>query len=370
MRNSIIKTVGQLVLVVVTFVTIVALVGAIAAGYVNPHSYVSLQFLALCAPFIYIVLFVELVLWMILWNRRMMIICCSVLVICFWVLGDFVQLRWTKHYDTDKKNADELTLVSYNTHCMGNFYDSEERLTEICNGLDSLDADVICLQEFTVRDSVELDIVDKLFSKYAYRMYQYNPNKSLKGYSGRITLSKYPLDKRKDYSTGDYGAGFLSCNMVHQNDTLRIFNCHLQTTGVNKVNHEQGVMKILKGDSTKVQSREIMVAMSENFRERALQADTLRLEIDKYNDNVLVLGDFNATPMSYTYEKVKGSLSDAFKNGGDGFGSTFRLMGGVFRIDYIFYNSDKYSTVTYESPEWEFSDHKPVLVTLKKLNDE
>ncbi|MFI3287302.1 MAG: endonuclease/exonuclease/phosphatase family protein [Rikenellaceae bacterium] len=367
MQSSIFSKIIKLILIVVTALLVSSLLCAIVAGGVDPRETVWLQFFAMAIPFIYLALCFVLIIWILLWHRTMIFVSLGVLLATSFSVGGFVQLEWGKKYPGEKKTAEELTLVSYNTHCMGNFDDSKERLSEICNRLDSLDSDIICFQEFMVRDSSELAIVDELFDKYAYRIYQKNPTESLSGYTGRIILSKYPLSRRRNYNSGDYGSGFTSCDMVHLGDTIRIFNCHLQTTGFNKINKEQSVMKFLEGDSTKIQSQKTASIMAENFRERAAQADTLSQKIESFKNGVLVIGDFNATPMSYTYETIKGDLSDAFRDAGDGYGSTYREMGGFFRIDYVLYNSSLYECESYQSPDWTYSDHKPVIVTLKKI---
>ncbi len=367
MRSSIFSKIIKLILIVITAVIGLSLLCAMVAGVVSPEKAVWLQFFAMGAPFIYLAAAIMLIVWIILWQRVMMLFCLGILVATSFSAGNFVQLEWGKRYPSEKKTEQDLTLVSYNTHCMGNFNSSLEQLTQICNELDSLNADVVCFQEFMVRDSVELGIIDVLFDKYAYRIYQKNPTESLGGYTGRITLSKYPLSRRRNYNSKENTSGFTSCDMVHLGDTIRIFNCHLQTTGFNKVNKEQGVMMLIDGDSTTVQSQKIARTMSENFKERALQADTLRHEIESSKGSVLVVGDFNATPMSYTVERIKGDLSDAFRSCGDGFGSTYREVGGFFRIDYVFYDSSFYECDSYESPDWSYSDHKPVIVTLKKI---
>ena len=68
-------------------------------------------------------------------------------------------------------------------------------------------------------------------------------------------------------------------------------------------------------------------------------------------------GDFNDTPLSYTYRLMSRGLQDAFREKGRGFYNTFR-------IDYVLV-SDDFEVLSYEVPSVEFSDHHPVFVRLK-----
>ena len=79
----------------------------------------------------------------------------------------------------------------------------------------------------------------------------------------------------------------------------------------------------------------------------------------------IVLGDFNDTPVSYTYKKMRGDLEDTFINAGSGFAYTYNRLFSMLRIDYIFH-SPRYDTETYHSEDLPWSDHNPVFVRLRK----
>lgn len=53
----------------------------------------------------------------------------------------------------------------------------------------------------------------------------------------------------------------------------------------------------------------------------------IRAVIDSTHYPVIVAGDFNDTPSSYTYRRLKGDMTDGFRAVGNGFGGTFRLSG-------------------------------------------
>ena len=76
----------------------------------------------------------------------------------------------------------------------------------------------------------------------------------------------------------------------------------------------------------------------------------------------LVLGDFNDTPLSYTYFRLLRGRHDTFVKAGKGFGATYRALWPFIRIDYILYPKDL-QAVSYEVGEATYSDHFPVIAT-------
>jgi endonuclease/exonuclease/phosphatase (EEP) superfamily protein YafD len=86
--------------------------------------------------------------------------------------------------------------------------------------------------------------------------------------------------------------------------------------------------------------------------------------VDESPYPLVVCGDFNDTPASYTYRKIKGGLEDSFVAAGKGYAYTYRYLRRLLRIDYLFYSRDIFKATGYNSPDLEYSDHKPVIVTL------
>ena len=78
---------------------------------------------------------------------------------------------------------------------------------------------------------------------------------------------------------------------------------------------------------------------------------------------VVVMGDFNDTPQSYAYRKIKKGLHDAFKISGRGFGNTYAGELPSFRIDYIMYSNPLIS-YQFKRIKTEYSDHFPITTWL------
>ena len=68
---------------------------------------------------------------------------------------------------------------------------------------------------------------------------------------------------------------------------------------------------------------------------RAEQAQIIANYIKDSPYPVIVMGDFNDTPQSYAYRKIRKGIHDAFRLAGGGFGNTYSGDLPSFRIDFI-----------------------------------
>ena len=75
---------------------------------------------------------------------------------------------------------------------------------------------------------------------------------------------------------------------------------------------------------------------------------------------MIVSGDFNNTPYSYVYRKIKGNMIDAFQEGGNGFGRTFDFKYFPVRIDFILVD-ESFKVNGFKTYEEKLSDHYPIL---------
>ncbi len=94
--------------------------------------------------------------------------------------------------------------------------------------------------------------------------------------------------------------------------------------------------------------------------------------VEKVDGPVVLLGDFNLTDQTDQYRRITGSLRDAHRAAGWGFGHTFPAHGRIYvlpipvpliRIDYVFYSPGLAAIETHLG-ENAGSDHRPVIATL------
>ena len=79
---------------------------------------------------------------------------------------------------------------------------------------------------------------------------------------------------------------------------------------------------------------------------------------------IIIMGDFNDTPQSYTYQQLVESKQDIFVKSGSGFEATFLKPFPFLRIDYIFADN-AFTPVRYSSTDSIKSDHKLIFADLQ-----
>ena len=90
------------------------------------------------------------------------------------------------------------------------------------------------------------------------------------------------------------------------------------------------------------------------------QLDLLFANIDECKYPFIICGDFNETPYSYTYWRMRRHTTDSFVDEGNGFGLTFSSANLLARIDYQFV-SDGIIVEKLETDKlMRLSDHLPV----------
>jgi endonuclease/exonuclease/phosphatase family metal-dependent hydrolase len=96
--------------------------------------------------------------------------------------------------------------------------------------------------------------------------------------------------------------------------------------------------------------------------------EELLLQTSNISTPVILLGDFNTTSLSKSYDHITEEFHDSFIYTGDGFGFTYparekfgiKLPWPLVRIDYIFFNEQLISHETKVIEENGGSDHRPV----------
>lgn len=170
-------------------------------------------------------------------------------------------------------------------------------------------------------------------------------------------LSKYPITNRVILSSDERSQFALQADLKVGEQKLRLINCHLQTTSWNQVKHSENYFL-----------EESVLIISDNFQKRERQTKKICELMDSSSLPLIVAGDFNETPVSYSYHKIGSGLTDSFRSAGNGYSYTYKNLKKLFRIDYIFYDKKAMSAYNYRTENLVYSDHLPVLVdfVLKK----
>ncbi|MBR1539333.1 MAG: endonuclease/exonuclease/phosphatase family protein, partial [Bacteroidales bacterium] len=108
---------------------------------------------------------------------------------------------------------------------------------------------------------------------------------------------------------------------------------------------------------------QVHVRMREATRRRTEQvAALLESEAGSPWPNI-VCGDFNDTPMSYTYHRLIRGKKDSFVEAGTGFSSSYAVLWPMLRIDYILFPQE-FGAADHGTARIPWSDHYPATTTI------
>lgn len=365
-RRRIVLRVADALSMAVSCLVAAALLLSYLAPHVDPGAVLWFAFLGMAAPFLWVADIVLMLYWVLRWKPVAVVLAVAALAGAGHVTK-FYRPSPGRVY-SEQKVSGTLRVLSYNVE---GFFGSDS-LGERGNRMDAItafiretDPDIVCLQEFEINRINPFGRFEDSLPEWKYKALFFRNDDTSAGGLGLAVYSKYPLMRRGGIRYPESNNSSMWVDAVVRRDTIRIYNNHMQSTQVDRSDREYlGGMKVLSDSLGEDRTRSILHKLGRNFRVRASQADSIAGRIHDGTPKVIVCGDFNDTPMSYTYRRMRGDLEDAFSRKGRGPVYTYRGLGGVFRIDYLFH-SDDFETVDYRSAQPPWSDHYPVIVDLK-----
>lgn len=142
-------------------------------------------------------------------------------------------------------------------------------------------------------------------------------------------------------------------------DTLRVYNMHLESMAIEEKEVGEAVESKI---ALETKGRSIARRLKGGFVARSHQVRKLLEHIEASPYPVLLCGDLNDLPSSYTYQTLRSQLENAFEEGGNGFGFTYNGKLPI-RIDNQFY-SPELELLSFEVlDQIKFSDHFPLQAT-------
>ena len=343
------------------------------ACYVHPSWHWVSGFMGLLYP---VLLFVN-VLFVVFWLcfRRWFFLVSFLSILLGWsYVQRQVRIPAFLKRPTVEMDSSSFKLMTYNVRSFDvyGFLDATHTtdiLGEIKRFVTAQHPDVLCIQEYggtgerqaRLRSILELAGMDidstEQLSNHVY---------GLVNGSGVITASRFPIVKRGILEFASSGNVTIYTDIVKANDTIRIYNCHLHSFGLKKADTD--LLDTIKLSGVE-QKTDYLIKIGHHMRDayirRAAQVEKIAEHMRQSPHPVVVCGDFNDVPTSYTYHTIAKKLTDSFVESGSGFGGTYTLRRFFpVRIDYVLHD-DFLKSVTYFSPNLHLSDHEPVVVGLK-----
>lgn len=240
---------------------------------------------------------------------------------------------WAVSFETDESTSHSLRLVSWNVE---GFQLNKDTLQASATFIRNLHPDVICLQERPHDNLLHRDSISAVFG-YPYRVFNSREDEVL----NLAVYSRFPLSNMKEYYFPNSYNKVLQVDLQYEKRTIRLFNIHLQTTGMTPA----------------FQGNNLLHTYQLNARERNRQTQLLAEAVASSPYPVILCGDLNDTPISYVYRKLADKLKDCFLKAGNGWGGTYQPANNLFRIDYTFC-SPELKTSAYHLYSNCWSDHR------------
>lgn len=339
------------------------LIGCAYSPLLPPESVPLLSLAGLAFPFVLAGNVLFILVWLVLHRRYawLSVIAC---LLCLPQIRVFVPVNFTRQ----KAPENSIKLLSYNILSSNLTASTANRDNPLIAYLEGSDADIICLQEFPFSVLKNNAKATKLLEAYPYKSYNLSKDNELEAHA-LVCLSKYPILSLEKLDFNSTSNGATKYRILHGEDTLVVYNCHLQSYSLdagNKSAYEELLTNPkdnFKAEDTKTLVKKLRDATAKRASQADMVVADMRRETSPY---VIVCGDFNDSPISYTRRQIARVLDDAFVGSGNGPGISYNRNKMYYRIDHILHSDAFESYACRVDRSIKISDHYPISCYLVK----
>lgn len=268
--------------------------------------------------------------------------------------------------------AHDLKVMSYNVRNFDLYSWSKEEETrrKMMALIGDEQPDIACFQEFYTQDKGSFNNIATLTKKVGFKYNHILITNTVEEVQhwGIATFTNHRI----------VGRGRLEFPMKTNNaciytdidvdgTVIRVFNMHLQSIYLNRKDY--AYIEDFNADKLNRQSNQrIFTKLKNAYQRRAQQVNLIREAIRTSPYPVVLCGDLNDTPVSYTYRTFTSLLNDAFLERGWGIAPTYAGLIPLLRIDYVLHD-DRFETEAYKTIRQAYSDHYPIVTELSFKQD-
>ena len=326
----------------------------------NPADHPLLSTLGMTLPVFLLINLVFLFFWLV-FKWRMVWISVLGLVLAYVPISIYMPLNSSQDIPEGA-----LKIISYNVCAYGGNFKYDDGFEKVRDYLVEEKPDIVCIQEDidTWRRYVFLRY-EKTFAYNDTMVIANNPQ----SYNALGIHSKYPIIHRERIAYPSKANGSVAWWLKVGDDTLIVVNNHFESCHLNKDDRAQ-YLQMIKGkmprDSVREESKLLLVKLAEANAKRSGQIRTVRqYALDHGQYPVIVCGDFNDSPISYSRHAMAEVLTDCYATTGKGIGLSYNQKAFSFRIDHFFCN-DKLQPYRCEiDGKMDASDHNPLICWVK-----
>lgn len=330
--------------------------------HINPLEHSRLACAGLTFPIFCILNFCFLLLWLVLRSRLILLpllgylFCLSQL----WLYCPF-------NFSSDKRPQDAIKFLSYNV--MG-FADLKRTAdyNPVLDYLRNSEADIICIQEYNEgagKHAAKKNILSAMQGYPYQKVHRVGDGHS----SNRVAcFSKYPIISAKRVSYESRNNGTIAYEIVVEKDTLLVINNHLESNKLTDTDKSlyTGMLRNPEAEKVKEGALFLLHKLAEAQRIRAKQAQAVHEFVkSSKHSNIIVCGDFNDSPISYTHRAIVEGLTDVYARSACGPGISYNQNKFFFRIDHLMVSQQIQPFYCEVDRSVKGSDHYPIWAYLR-----
>ena len=275
------------------------------------------------------------------------------------------------------ENDSTFSIITFNSRVLGYYFGSRTGINPNMKYLIEKNPDVIIMQEgsltgYSYEEMISVQpFMEEIKKKYPYRSHWHHDVMIMSRHPYKLLTDELKwanIEPNHDQISDRHDSYGKVYDVFVGDDTIRIIGVHLTSfqlstkeKTITQISNNRADGNVSRMSEFKALVKKIQVMATA----RAAQAKEVRRVVERSPRNMIVCGDFNDTPASYTYRTIKGDdLNDAFAETGLGPISTYKEHGLYFKIDHVLYRGN-FKAVSSVMDKIGTSDHYPQMVTFK-----
>lgn len=325
------------------------------AGWTPPSVSIAVALAGLAFPLIWVVTAFVFIIMLLFRTRVLTLLGIVLLIITLPIV--------TRYFSLNLKNdkpGNSYKLFNFNTYGL-RIPDIESRQLDCQDTLnDFLKTDkysIACFQEYPMKGARHGKFYDKLMNGLPLRykaLSEYNYEEKSTQYI-LVTASEFPFIEQQVFKYEGNSFAMLT-DIRFPDKIVRVYNVHLMSV---KLTSEKRLLVYDKKSNISdliIQTREAVRKLKTAFIHRENQLKILKSSIDESPYPVIIAGDFNDTPVSYTYTQLKAGMKDASSKAVNALKRTYKHSTFPLQIDYVLHDKE-ISCSGFRRVELDISDH-------------